>query len=88
MFHTLRKPDILSITLAAAGLLMIIMGVRQSLGLFVTPIMSSTGLSIATLSLAPAVSSPGSDSAHHRRFGRPLQAASGADWRDRGHGFG
>lgn len=55
MFHSLRKPDILSITLAAAGILMITMGVRQSLGLFIAPIMLSTGLNIATLSLALAI---------------------------------
>ena len=55
MFHSLRKPDVLVTTLAAAGILMVTMGVRQSLGLFVNPLMLSTGLEIATISLALAV---------------------------------
>ena len=55
MFHALRKPDILLVTLAAAGILMVTMGVRQSLGLFVSPLMLSTGLEIATISFALAV---------------------------------
>jgi len=55
MFHALRKPDVLVTTLAAAGILMVTMGVRQSLGLFVNPLMLSTGLGIATISFALAV---------------------------------
>ena len=55
MFHSLRKPDVLVTTLAAAGILMVTMGVRQSLGLFVNPLMLSTGLGIATISFALAV---------------------------------
>ncbi len=55
MFHSLRKADVLVTTLAAAGILMVTMGVRQSLGLFVNPLMLSTGLEIATISLALAV---------------------------------
>lgn len=55
MFHSLKKPDVLVITLAAAGILMVTMGVRQSLGLFVNPLMLSTGLGITTISLALAV---------------------------------
>jgi MFS family permease len=55
MFHALRKADVLVTTLAAAGILMVTMGVRQSLGLFVNPLMLSTGLEIATISLALAV---------------------------------
>ena len=55
MFHSLRKPEVLIIILAAAGILMVIMGVRQSLGLFVNPLMLSTGLGITTISLALAV---------------------------------
>ena len=45
----------LFITLAAAAMLMVTMGVRQSLGLFVTPLHSSTGLGIVTISFAMAV---------------------------------
>lgn len=43
------------IVLAAAGALMITMGARQSLGLFVAPINLSTGLGIATISFALAI---------------------------------
>jgi MFS family permease len=44
------------ITLAAAAIFMVTMGTRQSLGLFISPLRSSTGLGIATISLAFAVS--------------------------------
>jgi MFS family permease len=43
------------ITLAAAAILMVTMGARQSLGLFISPLKSSTGLGIATISLAFAI---------------------------------
>jgi MFS family permease len=43
------------ITLAAAAILMVTMGVRQSLGLFISPLQSSTGLGITTISLAFAI---------------------------------
>ncbi|MBL8258424.1 MAG: MFS transporter [Candidatus Competibacteraceae bacterium] len=55
MFHALRKPDILALTLAAASILMVTMGARQSLGLFVNPLNAATGLSITTISLALAI---------------------------------
>src|SRR4030095_11074993 len=45
----------LFITLAAAAMLMITMGARQSQGLFVFPISGSTGVSIVTISFAMAV---------------------------------
>lgn len=45
----------LGITLLAAGILVITMGARQSMGLFVSPLNTSTGLGIATISLAMAV---------------------------------
>ena len=44
------------VTLAAAAFLMVTMGARQSLGLFVSPINTSTGLGITAISLAMAVS--------------------------------
>ncbi|HMM77727.1 MAG TPA: MFS transporter [Gammaproteobacteria bacterium] len=44
------------LVLSAAAILMITMGARQSLGLFVAPIDGATGLGIATVSLAFAVS--------------------------------
>ncbi len=55
MFRNLNRPDVLMVTLAAAGILMVTMGARQSLGLFVAPIDASTGLGIATISFALAV---------------------------------
>ena len=55
MFRSLNRPDVLLTTLAAAGILMITMGARQGLGLFVSPLNSSTGLGIASISLALAV---------------------------------
>ncbi len=45
----------MAVTLAAAGILMITMGMRQSMGLYVSPINTSTGLGIVTLSLALAI---------------------------------
>jgi MFS family permease len=43
------------VVVAAASLLMITMGARQSLGLFVSPLNTSTGLGIVTISFAMAV---------------------------------
>ncbi|WP_153145814.1 MFS transporter [Dechloromonas sp. H13] len=51
----LGRPDVLVTTLAAAGILMVTMGARQSLGLFVAPLDATTGLGIATISLALAI---------------------------------
>jgi predicted MFS family arabinose efflux permease len=44
-----------SLALAAAAILMLTQGVRQSLGLFVAPIDASTGLGIASISFAMAM---------------------------------
>ena len=55
MLRSLSRPDILITTLAAAGIMMISMGTRQSLGLFVGPIAASTGIGIASISLALAI---------------------------------
>jgi hypothetical protein len=43
------------VVLVAAALLMITMGARQSMGLFVSPINTSTGLGIVSISFALAV---------------------------------
>jgi MFS family permease len=43
------------VVLAAAGILMVTMGIRQSLGLFVSPISTSTGLDIVAISFALAI---------------------------------
>ena len=43
------------VTLAAAAILLVTMGARQSLGLFISPLNGSTGLGITTISLALAV---------------------------------
>jgi MFS family permease len=42
-------------TLLAAAMLMVTMGARQSMGLFVSPLNTSTGLGIATISFAMAI---------------------------------
>ena len=55
MFKTLKSSGALTIVLCAAGILMITMGTRQSLGLFLSPMNSSTGLGVVTLSLALAI---------------------------------
>lgn len=55
MFRTLQSPTVLLPTLAAAGILMVTMGIRQSFGLFVSPIHESTALGIASISLALAI---------------------------------
>lgn len=55
MFHSLKHPGAWVVTLTAAGILMITMGMRQSIGLYVSPINTSTGLGIVTLSLALAI---------------------------------
>ena len=55
MLRSLNRPDILIVTLAAAGILMVTMGTRQSMGLFIAPIDESTGLGIASISLALAI---------------------------------
>ena len=52
---TAIKREAWVVTLAAAAVLMVTMGSRQSLGLFVSPLNTSTGLGITTISLALAV---------------------------------
>lgn len=49
------KPGVILIVAAAAAVLMVTMGARQSLGLFIAPIQESTGLGIAAISLALAI---------------------------------
>ncbi len=53
---TAASPRMWPLVLAAAGILMIIMGARQSLGLFVAPLDAATGAGIAAISFALAVS--------------------------------
>src|SRR5690349_2224362 len=55
MLRNLDSREIWLVTLAAAGIMVVTMGARQSLGLFVSPINSATGLGVATISLALAV---------------------------------
>ncbi len=50
-----RAPSYLTITLVAAAILMVSDGLRRSMGLFVSPLNTSTGLGIASISLALAV---------------------------------
>ncbi|WP_301100395.1 MFS transporter [Propionivibrio sp.] len=55
MFRSLNTPTSWAVTLCAAGILMVTMGARQSLGLFLAPLNASTGLDIASISLAMAI---------------------------------
>ena len=55
MFRSLNTSVLWAVTLAAAGILMVSMGARQSVGLFLAPLNASTGLGIASISLAMAV---------------------------------
>ncbi len=50
-----RAASYWTVTLVAAAILMITMGTRQSMGLFVSPINSSTGLGVVAISFAMAV---------------------------------
>lgn len=55
MFRSLKHPGVMAITLAAAGIMMITGGIRMANGLFLSPINTSTGLGIVSLSLAMAI---------------------------------
>ena len=59
MFKNLRTalsaPHAMTVTLAAAGILVVTMGTRQSLGLFVSPINTSSDIGIVAISLALAI---------------------------------
>ena len=55
MFSALRNPLVLVTVMLAGGILLITMGIRQSVGLFVGPINTSTGLGITSISLALAI---------------------------------
>ena len=54
MWSSLRNPLVLFPVLMAGGILLITMGIRQSMGLYVGPINTSTGLGITSISLALA----------------------------------
>jgi predicted MFS family arabinose efflux permease len=55
MFNQIKDPRVLTLTLMASAVLLVTMGARQSLGLFVGPINTSTGLGIVSISFALAV---------------------------------
>lgn len=55
MLRTIFRPNVFVVTVAAAGILMVTMGIRQSFGLFVSPLHTSTELDIVAISLALAV---------------------------------
>jgi predicted MFS family arabinose efflux permease len=55
MFRALDTPQTWIVTLSAAGILLITMGARQSLGLFVAPLHAGIGVDIASISLALAI---------------------------------
>ncbi len=55
MFKAFQHPGVLLVTLLCGTIMMITMGSRQTLGLFLGPLNTSTGLGIATISLAMAI---------------------------------
>ena len=55
MLAALRNPLVLVTVLMAGGVLLITMGIRQSIGLFVGPLNTTTGLGITSISLALAI---------------------------------
>ena len=55
LFTSMNHRGVWTTTLMAAAILMITMGARQSIGLYVGPLNTSTGLGIVTISLAMAV---------------------------------
>src|SRR3990172_212679 len=55
MKPTAASAPFLGITLLAAAVLMVTMGARQTLGLFVSPLNTATGLGIVSISLAMAI---------------------------------
>ena len=53
--HSTAARNWWALTLVAAAILMVTMGARQSLGLFVSPVNTTTGLGIVAISFALAV---------------------------------
>lgn len=55
LFHSMNHKGVWITTLMAASILMITMGTRQSMGLYVGPLNTDTGLGIVSISLAMAI---------------------------------
>jgi len=55
LFPSMNQPGVWFTTLMAAAVLMITMGTRQSMGLYVGPLNTDTGLGIVAISLAMAI---------------------------------
>jgi predicted MFS family arabinose efflux permease len=55
LFSSMNHPGVWMTTLMASAILMITMGTRQSMGLYVGPINTDTGLGIVSISLAMAI---------------------------------
>jgi predicted MFS family arabinose efflux permease len=55
LFPSMNQPGVWVTTLMAAAILMITMGTRQSMGLYVGPLNTDTGLGIVSISLAMAI---------------------------------
>ena len=55
MFKAFQHPGVWLVTLLCAMVMMVTMGTRQTMGLFLGPLNTSTGLGMATLSLAMAI---------------------------------
>ena len=65
--------------LIASAILLITMGARQTIGLFIAPLDAATGLGIVAISLAVAIGAVrlGAGAAGVRRVRRPLRARAG-----------
>jgi predicted MFS family arabinose efflux permease len=55
LFPSMNQPGVWVTTLMAASILMITMGTRQSMGLYVGPLNTDTGLGLVSISLAMAI---------------------------------
>lgn len=55
LFSSMNHPGVWITTLMASSILMITMGSRQAMGLYVGPLNTDTGLGIVTISLAMAI---------------------------------
>ena len=55
LFPSMNHPGVWITTIMAASILMITMGTRQSMGLYVGPLNTDTGLGIVSISLAMAI---------------------------------
>jgi hypothetical protein len=61
LFSSMNHPGVWMTKLMASAILMITMGTRQSMGLYVGPLNTDTGLGIVSISLAMAIGITGDE---------------------------